>query len=152
MNISFSLITVKNYSNIESYFSELRHSKIAYENAEAKLLIFMNDKELLNIKTNCYLKTLELEQLIKLTTSSLQTEFELIDFYFSNVSPNTKEEIEKKQADYKEAMDGVSEIINGFNKKRAELFNEIHPRRVSFVFLLQSRLLEVMDEKKKRNK
>lgn len=149
MNISFSLITVKNYSNIESYFSELRHTKIAYENAEAKLLIFMNDKELLHIKTNCYLKTLELEQLIKLTTNSLQSNFELIDFYFSNVNPNTKEEIEKKQADYKVAMDGISETINRFYKQRAELFNEIHPRRVSFVFLLQERLLEVMNENKK---
>ncbi len=148
MNISFSLITIKNYNNIESYFSELKHAKIGYENAEAKLLIFMNDQKLLDIKTDCYIKTLELEQLIKQTTNTLQTDFELIDFYFSNVNPNTKEEIEKKQEDYKEAMDGISKTINGFYHKRAEMFDEIHPRRVRFVSLLQERLLKVMKEDK----
>jgi hypothetical protein len=43
-------------------------------------------------------------------------------------------------------MDEISVTINGFYKKRADIFNEIHIRRVHFISLLQTRLLKIMSE------
>ena len=100
MNISFSLITVKNYSLIESYFSELKKRKIEFENSEAKLHIFMNDDELMQTKLNCYLKTLEMEHLVKTTTNELLSNFELMEFYFANIPSETKDQIDFRQKEY----------------------------------------------------
>jgi hypothetical protein len=144
MNISFSLITVKNYSLIENYFSELKDRKIEFENSEAKLHIFMNDDELMKVKSNCHLKTLEIEYLVKKTTSTLLSDFERMDFYFNNIPSETKEQIDSRQSEYLKAMDGISEIISGFYKKRADIFTELHVKKVQFISLLQERLLKIM--------
>lgn len=146
MNISFSLLSIKNYSQLESYFLELKNKKIEYEIAEARLHIFMHDDELMLLKSDCNIATIDLEYLAKQITDKLQTEFQIIEIYFSNLPVNTKEEIEFKSNEYEKALTGVAEIINDFYYNRNVLFTNLHPKRVLFVNLLQKRLLEIMNK------
>lgn len=146
MNISFSLLSIKNYSQLESYFLELKNKKIEYEIAEARLHIFMHDDELMRLKSDCNIATIDLEYLAKQITDKLQTEFQIIEIYFSNLPVNTKEEIEFKSNEYEKALTGVAEIINDFYYNRNILFTNLHPKRVLFVNLLQKRLLEIMNK------
>ena len=141
MNISFSLLSIKNYSQLESYFLELKNKKIGYENAEARLHIFMHDDELMRLKSDCNIATIDLEYLAKRVIDKMQTEFQIIEMYFSNLPVNTKEEIEFKSNEYEKALIGVAEIINDFYNNRNVLFTNLHPKRVLFVNLLQKRLL-----------
>lgn len=146
MNISFSLLSIKNYSQLESYFLELKNKKIEYEIAEARLHIFMHDDELMRLKSDCNIATIDLEYLAKQITDKLQTEFQIIEIYISNLPVNTKEEIEFKSNEYEKALTGVAEIINDFYYNRNVLFTNLHPKRVLFVNLLQKRLLEIMNK------
>lgn len=146
MNISFSLLSIKNYSQLESYFLELKNKKIGYENAEARLHIFMHDDELMRLKSDCNIATIDLEYLAKRVIDKMQTEFQIIEMYFSNLPVNTKEEIEFKSNEYEKALIGVAEIINDFYNNRNVLFTNLHPKRVLFVNLLQKRLLEIMNK------
>lgn len=146
MNISFSLLSIKNYSQLESYFLELKNKKIEYENAVARLHIFMHDDELMRLKNDCYIATLDLQDVVKKVTYKLQTEFQIIEIYFSNLPVNTREEIEFKSNEYEKALTGVAEIINDFNNNRNVLFASLHPKRVFFVNLLQKKLLEIINK------
>ncbi|MEO4005480.1 hypothetical protein [Flavobacterium sp. CAU 1735] len=145
MNLSFSVLTIKNYNQLEVYFSELKKCKIEYENAEAKLHIFMHDEELMRVKGDCYKVTLNLEYIAKQATNKLVTEFQIMDIHFSNNIPKNKEETEIRTKEYEKALMNVGNVINDFYNDRNNLFEKLHPKRVLFVRLLQKRLLEIMN-------
>lgn len=144
MRFTFSGYNLDNYKDLKIMSGEFSKRQYECDLAEAHLVLFMHDKEFLELKRDLIISIIELEGIVESYMHKIYSVYSKCEFHLEMDKNDFKKHPEHWNLLYKE----LEPLTDAHRKDKTEKYKEVHDLQIRMRELINKRLKQLEDDEK----
>jgi hypothetical protein len=144
IRFTFSGYNIDNYKELKLMSSEFSKRQYECDLAEAHLVLFMHDKEFLELKRDLTINVIQLEGIVETSMHKVYGSYSKCEFHLELDKDDPSKQSEHRNLLYKE----LTPLTDAHRKDSIDQYEKVHQLQVKMTELINKRLKQLEDNEK----
>ena len=144
IRFTFSNYNLENYKDLKIMSAEFLKRQYECDLAEAHLVLFMHDREFLELKRDLTISIIKLEGIVEASMHKIYSSYSKCEFNLEMDKHDLKKHSEHRNSLYNE----LTPVTGAHRKDRTEQYKQVHNLQAKMTQLINKRLKQLEDDEK----
>lgn len=144
IRFTFSCYNIDNFKELKILSAEFSKRQYECDLAEAHLVLFMHDKEFLELKRDLTISIIELERIVETSMHKIYGSYSKCQFHLEMDKDDFKKHSEHRNLLYSE----LTPLTDSHMKDSMEQYKQVHDLKAKMTQLINKRLKQLEDDEK----